>query len=660
MKIVLLTRTSRPSGAAVADSLIRNKKDLIAIIAEERSELLRQKGGIGRVLLDSLRRQGLGFTKDRLIEAIHIKLRFFLRKALTGKIFRSNSYLSIEELVLGRNIPYFVVGDHNSQETEKLLRKLSPDIIVITNTRRLRKNILNIPPAGCLNLHLSLLPKYAGLDSIFWALWHDEQEFGVTVHFVAEELDKGDIVLQKMLKITERDNEKTLYAKAIKLGSAMMAEAVTHLEWKIVSPIKQDERIASYFSWPTKEQRRLLRHKLRQRRIIEEERPLRVLHIITRLIKGGAQENTLLTVLGLRDKGYDVVLVSGPSIGPEGEIESYARSMGVNIIVIPQLIRALHPGKDFLSLLKLFTLIRKNKFDIVHTHTSKAGIIGRWAAKLAGVKVIVHTPHGHIFHSYFGAVKTRIFFLLERISAFACDRIITLTDNCKAEHIELGVAAPDKFVTIHSGIRVDRFLDRNFAKEDIRSDLNIPSKSRVVGTVARLEPVKGVDYFLESMREVLDRMPDVHFLIVGDGSQRKALQDRARELGIENNITFTGIRDDVPSLMSIMDLFVLPSLNEGMGRVLVEAGLMAKPAVATKVSGIPELVKHQETGILVEPRNSKELASGIIELLSKPQQAHYLGQNAKSRMAENFSAQSMVDKIEALYKDLLLSKQGRV
>jgi glycosyltransferase involved in cell wall biosynthesis len=222
------------------------------------------------------------------------------------------------------------------------------------------------------------------------------------------------------------------------------------------------------------------------------------------------------------------------------------------------------------------------------------------------------------------------------------------------------VAAPDKFVTIHSGIRVDRFLDRNFAKEDIRSDLNIPSQSRVVGTVARLEPVKGVDYFLESMREVLDRMPDVHFLIVGDGSQRKALQDRARELGIENNITFTGIRDDVPSLMSIMDLFVLPSLNEGMGRVLVEAGLMAKPAVATKVSGIPELVKHQETGILVEPRSSKELASGIIELLSKPQQAHYLGQNAKSRMAENFSAQSMVDKIEALYKDLLLSKQGRV
>jgi glycosyltransferase involved in cell wall biosynthesis len=497
------------------------------------------------------------------------------------------------------------------------------------------------------------------LDSIFWALFHAEAEIGVTVHFVAEELDRGDIVLQKKIAVAKDDDEKTLYLKAVKLGAQMVAEAVTHLEWKIVTPIKQDQRIASYFSWPTKEQRRLLRRKLRGRHKIKEERPLKVLHIITRLIKGGAQENTLLTVLGLREKGYDVMLLSGPSEGPEGEIESYARAMAVNLAIIPELVRPIDPWKDLVSLVKIFYFIKGHRFDIVHTHTSKAGIIGRLAAKFAGVPVIVHTPHGHIFHSYFRPLKTWLLLLVEKICASMCDKIITLTDKCKAEHINLRIAWPEKFVTIHSGIRLERFLSRSFEADRIRAELNIPAGRKIAGTVARLEPVKGIEYLIDSMKDVLSAMSDVHFLIVGDGSQRKYLQRKARELGIEENVTFTGIREDVPRLISIMDLFVLPSLNEGMGRVLVEAGMMAKPVVATNVSGIPELIDHTQTGLLVEPANAKQLAEGIVELLTNPQKARYMGENAKLRMRDNYSADKMVDKIERLYNELLTRKQGR-
>jgi glycosyltransferase involved in cell wall biosynthesis len=333
--------------------------------------------------------------------------------------------------------------------------------------------------------------------------------------------------------------------------------------------------------------------------------------------------------------------------------------MAVNLAIIPELVRPIDPWKDLVSLVKIFYFIKGHRFDIVHTHTSKAGIIGRLAAKFAGVPVIVHTPHGHIFHSYFRPLKTWLLLLVEKICASMCDKIITLTDKCKAEHINLRIAWPEKFVTIHSGIRLERFLSRSFEADRIRAELNIPAGRKIAGTVARLEPVKGIEYLIDSMKDVLSAMSDVHFLIVGDGSQRKYLQRKARELGIEENVTFTGIREDVPRLISIMDLFVLPSLNEGMGRVLVEAGMMAKPVVATNVSGIPELIDHTQTGLLVEPANAKQLAEGIVELLTNPQKARYMGENAKLRMRDNYSADKMVDKIERLYNELLTRKQGR-
>lgn len=653
MRIVLLTRTSRPSGAFIAKSLIENRKNLVAIIAEERPELLKKKGSLSSALINSLKNYGFRFTRDKVLESLHIRFRFILRKAFTSKIYRSKTYHSAEELVLDHRIPYFTVKNHNSKETEGLISSLSPDLLVVANTRIIHKNILDIPKHGCLNVHASELPKYAGLDSIFWALFHGESKIGVTVHFVNEELDAGDILLQKKIEVSSRDNEKTLRRKAIKLSTEMMLEAVTLIEQGMATSRKQDKSSGSRFGWPTKYHRRLLRKKLKNRSRIKSNRPIKALHIITRLIKGGAQENTLITVLGLRAKGYDVMLASGLTHGPEGEIESVARRSEVNLAIIPELVRSPHPWKDLVSTLKIYSLIRKHRFDVVHTHTSKAGIVGRAAAKLAGVPIIVHTPHGHIFHSYFGPMKTKLFFTLEVIFAGFCDKIITLTDKCKEEHIKLGIANPQKFSTIHSGISLERFRERSYDIKEIKANLNIPITSKVVGTVARLEAVKGISFFINSMKKVTESCPSVHFLVVGDGTQRKILESRARDLGLSGKVIFTGIREDVPELISIMDVFVLSSLNEGMGRVLVEAGLMSKPIVATRVSGIPEIVQDRSTGILVEPGNPQALADGIIDLLSDPQKAEAMGDNARLRMAEHFSAEKMVDKIDALYKEFL-------
>jgi glycosyltransferase involved in cell wall biosynthesis len=302
-------------------------------------------------------------------------------------------------------------------------------------------------------------------------------------------------------------------------------------------------------------------------------------------------------------------------------------------------------------------LIKREKFAIVHTHTSKAGILGRLAARMAGVPLVVHTPHGHIFSSYFSSIETRVFIWLERIWAIFTDRIITLTEGCKRDHVRLHIARPEKFVTIPSGVDPQRFSNHDPAlPQHIRERLKLPLKGRIIGTVARLDPIKGIPYLLEAVKRLIPRHPDIHCVIVGDGVLRRELECFVQRLGLQPRVTFLGLQDDVPQLLSLMDVFVLPSLNEGMGRVLVEAGLMAKPIVATNVSGIPDLVTHDYTGILVAPKDSQALAEGIREMLEDSVKAQRLGQQARMRMLAGFTVQDMVAKIDALYKEVAREK----
>lgn len=384
----------------------------------------------------------------------------------------------------------------------------------------------------------------------------------------------------------------------------------------------------------------------------------KVLHIITRLDKGGSAENTLLTCIGLNKKIYEVALVSGLVFSLREEEQEEAEREGVNFIVIPELIRSINLLKDIKTFWKIFRLLKKEKFDIVHTHSSKAGILGRLAAKLAGVPIIVHTPHGHIFYGYFNFFLSKIFIVLERFVAKFTNKIITLTEKGREEHIKFKIAPSDKFIAIHSGIRFNSLLPIYIDVEAKRKQLGIPQDSLVVGTVGRLVPVKGQRYLIEAVARLVNVMPNLILLVVGNGPLKKDLEIQVKRLKINARVRFLGLRDDIPELLSILDLFVLPSINEGMGRALVVAMALGKPVVAARVGGIPDVVIDGQTGLLVQPKDPAALAEAMLKLLKDKPLAKKMGEQGKIWVVPRFDAEAMVNKIKGLYEDLLKNYKG--
>ncbi|MDY6853501.1 MAG: glycosyltransferase family 4 protein [Thermodesulfobacteriota bacterium] len=391
----------------------------------------------------------------------------------------------------------------------------------------------------------------------------------------------------------------------------------------------------------------------------------KILHIITRLDKGGSAENTLLTALELNKDEYDVVLVKGLSLESEmSSMENESLDKGlrqaeyanVKLITIPSLIRRISPLVDLKALFKLYRVIRKEKPLIVHTHTSKAGILGRLASLFARVPIVVHTPHGHIFYGYYGKIKTKLFVFLEKIMASITDKMITLTEGEKQEHIQFNVAKPHKFVVIPSGVRIENLIKNNYMADELKTKMGIPSTDSIVGTIGRLVEVKGHRYFIDAARLVLDKIPKVTFMLVGDGHLMEGLTHQSSSIGIKEKVIFTGWRSDIPHLINLFDIFVLPSLNEGMGRVLVEAMAMRKPIVASSVGGILDLVKDGSNGILFPQGDTDAMAEAIIKLLMDKELAKKMGEEGKKRVYPAYELSIMIKSIEQLYKQLLKRK----
>ena len=385
----------------------------------------------------------------------------------------------------------------------------------------------------------------------------------------------------------------------------------------------------------------------------------RILHIITRMVKGGAQENTLLTVVNLNKNRYQASLVTGPSIGPEGEIESKARQLGVDLTIIPELVREISPIKDAIALYKLYRFIKKGKYDIVHTHSSKAGILGRIAAKLAGVRIIVHTPHSHVFYGYYGRFVTQIFVWIERFAARFTDRIISLTPLETKEHLQFRVGSPSQFTVVYSGVELKPFLNVIINKEQKRQELGLNESDKVCIFVARLVPVKGHQYLISAMPKILESVPSAKLILVGDGELRDTLEKQSSLLGVKKNVIFTGLRDDIPELLAISDLFVLSSINEGMGKVLVEAMAVRLPVVATNVGGVSAVVVEGETGILVPPKDPKALSDAIIRLLNDTDMSNRMGEAGRKRVDPDFGVEAMIEKIENIYEELIAQKMSK-
>jgi len=375
---------------------------------------------------------------------------------------------------------------------------------------------------------------------------------------------------------------------------------------------------------------------------------------------GGSAQNTLLTCIGLSDR-YELILVYGLSRESKmtrAESRSVARKIavaekkGVKCIPLPYLMRRIDPFQDFRAFIALCKLMRKEQPDIVHTHSSKAGLLGRWAAWITGVPFIVHTPHGHVFFGHFGPVLSKIFFLAEKLTALITVRMIALTEGEKNDYIELSIIQPESIDIIHSGVDIERYKNAQVNIEEKKISLGLNSNNLVVGTVGWLLPIKGPMILLKAMSRIWQDRSDVELVYVGKGDLEEALKRQTLKMGVSEKVKFLGWRDDVHEIIPVFDLFVLPSQNEGMGRVLVEAMAAGKPVVGSNVGGIPDLIKNGQNGFLFESGDINGLSAVIEKLLLDKNMRHAMGKRGQS-LAQNFSEAKMIEKIDALYASLL-------
>lgn len=385
---------------------------------------------------------------------------------------------------------------------------------------------------------------------------------------------------------------------------------------------------------------------------------IRVLRLIARLNVGGPAIHTILLAKLLAPEKFDSTLVAGQIAAAEGDMSYFAQEQGLEPTIIPELGREIHWKSDLTAFWKIFRLMRTLRPTIVHTHTAKAGMLGRLAAKLAGVPVIVHTFHGHVFHSYFSRSKTQTFLQIERLLAKISDAIITLSPTQRAEILGYGIGCPEKVHAIGLGLLLDPFVTCASLRGQLRQELGVSEDAPLIGIVARLVPIKGHTYFLDAAKYVLETHPKARFLIIGDGELREELERYAQDTGINQHIAFLGFRRDLPEIYADLDVVVLSSLNEGLPVTLIEAMASATPIVTAQVGGVEDLVEHERTGILVPPKDSRALADGICQILAlTPQQRQAMGETGRASVYPRYHISTLVSNIETLYQDLLRRKK---
>ena len=382
---------------------------------------------------------------------------------------------------------------------------------------------------------------------------------------------------------------------------------------------------------------------------------MKVVHFITRLIIGGAQENTLLTAEDQhRDYGDDVTLITGPGLGPEGSLEERAGQGGFDVRIIPELRRSIHPLRDWRSYRTLLKMLREINPQILHTHSSKAGIIGRAAAAKLGIPVL-HTIHGASFHFGQNPLLKRAYIAAEKWAGRRCDKFISVCDAMTEQYVHAGIAAPDKFVTIYSGMQVEPFLQPPRNPQVIRKELGLKPEHVVIGKIARLFHLKGHEYVIRAATEVVAKHPNVCFLLVGDGILRGQFEAQIAEAGLTDHFVFTGLvpPSKIPEMIHAMDIVVHTSLWEGLARVLPQGLIAGKPVLSYDVDGAREVVIPGETGYLLPPKSVHELANALIELVGNRTLRHRLGQTGRDRFTEQFRHQTMTRRIRDVSASLL-------
>ncbi|HAR67472.1 MAG TPA: glycosyltransferase family 1 protein [Lentisphaeria bacterium] len=369
------------------------------------------------------------------------------------------------------------------------------------------------------------------------------------------------------------------------------------------------------------------------------------------MIVGGAQENTLFTLRGHLENGHETVLVTGPTTGPEGKLLEKVPLPELQVHEEPSLIRAIHPAQDLRAYSRLVAYLRENRFDVVHTHSSKAGIIGRAAAWKVGIPVVAHTVHGPPFHRFEKAWKNQIYITAERYAAKRCHRIYTVADAMTQQFQDAKIGQASQYKTVYSGMDLEPYLNGVRDWEGRRA-LGIPNDSLVVGKVARLFELKGYEYLFEAIPKILAEVPNCYFLIVGDGLLRSQFEKQVREQGITDHVKFTGLvpPSEVPKYTGMMDVLAHLSLREGLPRAVVQGLASGKPAVTFPLDGAPEIVLHEQTGLLCETENSAAVAESIARLLKDDALRETYGQAGRKHAASHWDWRHMVNEIETDYQ----------
>ncbi|MBC8171595.1 MAG: glycosyltransferase family 4 protein [Anaerolineae bacterium] len=386
------------------------------------------------------------------------------------------------------------------------------------------------------------------------------------------------------------------------------------------------------------------------------QRPIKIMRIIARLNIGGPAIHVTLLTRKLSAPAYESQLVTGNIDPEEGDMSYYATQHQIEPLVVPELGRSLNPLRDIITIWKLYRLMRQEQPDIVHTHTAKAGFVGRWAAKLAGVPVILHTFHGHVFAGYFSPLKTRFFIWLEQLTARISDTIITLTQGLRRELVEdYRIARREKFTVLPLGLDLEPFARTPRKAGDFRRQWHIPADAPLVGIAGRFVPVKNHALFLAAAALVRQQRPDAHFVLIGDGELRAEVEQQIEALGLRDCITLTGWQRDLTTAYGDMDVFVISSVNEGTPVTVIEALSAGCPVVATAVGGLPDLLDGGAFGELVPSQDQTALANAILKVLANPPDTRL----AQKAMLDRYGIERLVSDLDSLYRGLLARKQPR-
>jgi len=388
-------------------------------------------------------------------------------------------------------------------------------------------------------------------------------------------------------------------------------------------------------------------------------RKIKVAHVISRMVSGGAEENTAYTVLGLDKSKYEIDIIVGDDFN-EDILGNNKNTKEINVIQLRGLKGTLKVFYDLIILYKLIKLFDKNQYDIIHTHATKTGILGRIAAKIAGVPIIICGLHGSAFQAFNSKILNWILIYLEKLTGNFTDAYISVSKILSEKYKQEGIGTKSEYFTVLSGMDLSKFHNaRNkFQKDDILQEFNLDSNAFIVGNVGRLEKVKGHKYLLDSFKIVKNKIKnnEMFLLLVGEGEERANLEKYVKRIGLENSIIFTGYRKDIERIMLIMDIFVLSSLREGLPRVLVQASALGIPSVAFNVDGVPEIIKDKYNGFLVEPKNTNELADRIINYINDKALMKSHGENGIKFVSGKWSIETMVKQTDDIYKKYIEKK----